>query len=114
MPKEQKRREYLVRAMDREGFDLATLSRKTRASPTLLRMLINGEVTHPNIAMRVGRALELTEAQILSMMPERYRAARLPLRPMEGMDFDGGKPLPMKSGEKVGGPRPKREWSIRI
>ena len=40
MPKEQKRREYLVRAMDREGFDLATLSRKTRASPTLLRIAI--------------------------------------------------------------------------
>ena len=83
-------RSAMLRAMKKKGLSIKALSGRTGASPGLIRLVVEGSVTHPNIALRIGKALDLTEAQIRQMMPERYWEAELPLLPMEGIRGEGG------------------------
>lgn len=69
------RREYMIEYREKHGLDIKSMAEKCKISKTLLLMLeaSEQEVTHPNIAARVGRAYKMTKLQTESLMPEHYR-----------------------------------------
>lgn len=69
------RREKMIAYRKSVGASIQQMARKCKCSVTLLRMIegYNKEVTHPNIAERIGRAYRLTDAETEMLMPEHYR-----------------------------------------
>ena len=57
----------------KHGYSIEVMSRKSGASPSLLRLLERGNVTHPVIAQQVGKAYELTTDEIYMLMPAIHR-----------------------------------------
>ena len=55
------------------GYSIEDMKWKTGASEVLLRMLEKGNVTHPKIAKKVGKAYHLTKEEIYELMPENHR-----------------------------------------
>lgn len=69
------RREYMIEYREAREISLQDMAQKLKISKTLLWWLESSdqEVTHPNIAERVGKAYNLTPEQVESMMPENHR-----------------------------------------
>ena len=55
------------------GYSFERMSWRAGTSEVLLRMVENGNVTHPKIAKQIGRAYELDEEDIYELIPENYR-----------------------------------------
>lgn len=55
------------------GYSFERMSWRAGTSEVLLRMVENGNVTHPKIAKKIGRAYELDKEDIYELMPENYR-----------------------------------------
>lgn len=55
------------------GYSVEKMSRKSGASAVLLRIIERGNVTHPKIARKIGKAYELSKEDIYELMPENYR-----------------------------------------
>lgn len=68
-------REYMIEFRQKHGINLRDMARACGISQQLLSMLEYSarEVTHPEIAERVGKKYRLTKAQIEGMKPENYR-----------------------------------------
>jgi len=55
------------------GYSVKRLSERCEISTTLLKMIENGMVTHPNIAKRVAKVYGLTDEETYELMPEIHR-----------------------------------------
>lgn len=68
-------RQYMIDFRKEHNLTRREMAVKCRISTTLLSMLEDSEyeVTHPNIAERIGVQYMLTPAQTESLMPEHYR-----------------------------------------
>lgn len=65
-------------AIEAKGLTVNAVSRICEVSERLIRMLDAGHVTHPRIAHRIARALDLTEEQEESLKPEGHRYKPVP------------------------------------
>ena len=68
-------RDYMVNYRKAINVELPIMAKACRVSTTLLKMLeeCDAEVTHPNIAKRIGKKYKLTNLQIEALMPINYR-----------------------------------------
>lgn len=66
-------REKMAEYRNRMGYTIRDMARKAKTSTTIIKMVEEGEVTHPNIARRIGEAYRLTEKQTWDLMPEIHR-----------------------------------------
>ena len=66
-------REKMKAYREKNGYSVERMSRKSGASTVLLRMVENGNVTHPKIAEKIGKAYKLDKEDIYELMPENYR-----------------------------------------
>lgn len=68
-------RETMIEFRRKHNITLRDMARACGISATLLGMLESSdqEVTHPEIAKRVGKRYQLTKEQIEGMKPENYR-----------------------------------------
>ena len=57
----------------KHGYSIETMSRKSGVSTTLLKMVENGLVTHPNIAKTIAMIYELDEGDAYELMPAIHR-----------------------------------------
>lgn len=65
-------------AIERKGLTINAVSRICEVSELLIRMLDAGHVTHPRIAQRIAKLLDLTPEQEESLKPEEYRGQPVP------------------------------------
>ena len=65
-------------AIAAKGLTINAVSRITDVREMLIRMLDAGHVTHPNIARRIAKALDLTPEQEQLLIPEGRRGKPLP------------------------------------
>lgn len=64
----------VMRGVNKEDARLIKeISYYSGASETLIKMIINGTVTHPNIARRISDEYKLTDEQYLELIPINYR-----------------------------------------
>ena len=68
-------RTYMIEYRERNGLSLHDMAKQCNTSTYLLVMLesCDNDVTHPNIAERIGRAYNLTPEQVEGLMPEHHR-----------------------------------------
>lgn len=55
------------------GLTLRAAAKKLQISESLLDMIENGRVTHPNIAKRIQKLYKLTDEEYYQLIPENYR-----------------------------------------
>lgn len=69
------RREKMIAYRESVGASKRQMAWKCKCSVDLISMIEDWdkEITHPNIAERIGRAYKLTEAETEMLMPEHYR-----------------------------------------
>ncbi|MBO5671493.1 MAG: hypothetical protein J6S41_08095 [Clostridia bacterium] len=65
-------------AIEAKGLTVFAVSRICEVSELLIRMLDAGHVTHPNIAHRIAKALDLAPEQEELIIPEERRGKPLP------------------------------------
>ena len=85
-------RQKMVRRREHGGITIQQMAKKCRISEGLMRMIEEGEVTHPVIAQRIARRYRLTELEAEELMPlnrrphggdydpDRYAVLRRPMR----------------------------------
>lgn len=68
-------RDYMISYREERGFSVRVMAKHCRISEGLLQMLEEDdrEVTHPNIAKRIGRKYNLTRMQTEMLMPINHR-----------------------------------------
>ena len=66
---------YMIEYRRKHKMSLRHMAEKCQISATLLSMLekCDQEVTHPNIAERIGKQYHLSKKRTESLMPEHYR-----------------------------------------
>lgn len=69
--------EALIEARRRAKWSQAELAEAAKCSTLLVEILEEGGVTHPNIAIRIGKALGLRGEALMSLVPKKYRGKKL-------------------------------------
>lgn len=92
--------DMLIEARRRAKWSQTELAEAAKCSTVLIEILEEGGVTHPNIAIRIGKALGLKGEALMSLVPRKYRGQKLkhidpPERPLywvlpESARKDGG------------------------
>lgn len=67
----------LIEARERRKWTRAELAEAAKCSTLLIDILEQGGVTHPNIAIRIGKALGLRSKDLMPLVPKRYRGKSL-------------------------------------
>lgn len=67
----------LIKARERRKWTRAELAAAAKCSTLLIDILEQGGVTHPNIAIRIGKALGLKGKDLMPLVPKRYRDKKL-------------------------------------
>ena len=55
------------------GYSFNAMSERCKCTVTLLKMVMDGETTHPNIVKRIQKAYRLTDRQAEMLMPVIHR-----------------------------------------
>lgn len=63
-------REKIVKVREENGWTIKDAADACRISQGLMRMIEEGEVTHPKIVRRIRRLYDLTELEAEELMPE--------------------------------------------
>lgn len=66
-------REKMLEYRVNTGVSVRRIARRLGISVGLLDMVENGDVTHPNIALRMQKLYGLTDEETEELMPENYR-----------------------------------------
>ena len=68
-------RHYMIDYRKKHNLSIKQMAERCNTSATILSLLeeCDQEITHPNIAERIGMQYYLTNEQIESLMPEHYR-----------------------------------------
>lgn len=66
-------REKMIAYRKRTGKSIADISRITDIGGFLIGQIEDGWVTHPDIAMKLAKAYELTDEDVKELIPENYR-----------------------------------------
>ena len=66
-------REKMVDYRNARQLDPELIARKLDISPGLLEMIESGDVTHPNIALRIQEFYGLSETETEELMPRNHR-----------------------------------------
>lgn len=86
-------RNYMIEYRKSLDVSIQSMARRLKISKDLLTWLEENdqEVTHPNIAKRIGKMYKLTKEQTESLMPEHYRKSSPNYNPdlyrRQGIDY---------------------------
>ncbi len=92
-------REKMKAYREKNGYSVERMSRKSGASAVLIRMVENGNVTHPEIAAKIGKAYKLDKEDIYELIPENYRPGENydPDKYVEEVDYENDRIFPKQS-----------------